>query len=179
MKRNLLLAGAVLAAALGATAAQAAIAVGDTIDITYLYPDTSSVYQDNSTTFTGAGTTLPIIYTGTASFDADSITLTQNNNWAYNPASFNGVKLTDLTNPNAFNGWGVLPSTTMTGFSESSSGGSLYVNWQGVNTFTGATVVLGAAVPEPATWAIMLLGVAAIGAAMRSGRKSGLALNAA
>ena len=34
------------------------------------------------------------------------------------------------------------------------------------------------AVPEPATWAFLMLGVGAIGVAMRSRRKAGLALAA-
>jgi hypothetical protein len=174
MKRFTILAAGVAAAiGLGGATAQAAIAIGDTVDITYLFPDTSTVYQDNTAAFTN-GVSLPIIYTGTAQFFTNRITLTQNNSWSYTPASFNGVRLTDLSNPNAFDGWFVKPSTTMTGFSESASGGSLFVNWQGVNTFTGATVVLGS-VPEPATWAMMLLGVGAIGAVARRQRRTVLA----
>jgi hypothetical protein len=176
MKHFTIVAAAMAAAvSLGGATAQAAIAIGDTIDITYHFPDSSTVYQDNQTTFAGDGTTLPIIYTGTATFDSNLITLTQNAGWSYTPAAFNGVQLSDLTNPGAFAGWGVRPSSTMTGFSESASGGSLYVNWEGVTTFDGATVVLGPGVPEPATWAMMLLGVGAIGAVARRQRRMALA----
>jgi hypothetical protein len=44
-----------------------------------------------------------------------------------------------------------------------------------VTTFDGATVVLGPGVPEPATWAMMLLGVGAIGAVARRQRRTVLA----
>jgi hypothetical protein len=81
------------------------------------------------------------------------------------------VRITDLSNLSAFNGWNLLPSTTMTGFSFSSSGGSLFVNWQGVQTFTGAKVDIGGAVPEPASWAMMLGGFGLVGGAMRSRRR--------
>jgi len=169
---KLLLAGTALASILTLAApASAQIALGDMLQIQYLFPDTSSVYQTDTTAFTGAGTTLPIIYTGTATFDSNLVTLVQNGDWSYNPASFSGVKITDLSNLSAFNGWDVLPSTTMTGFSFSNSGGSLFVNWQNVQTFTGATVAIGGSVPEPASWALMLGGFGLVGGALRSRRR--------
>ena len=169
---KLLLAGTALASiVMLAAPASAQIALGDTLQLEYLFPDTSSVLDTQSTLFTGAGTTLPVIYTGTATFDSNLITIVQNDNWNYTGAAFNGVRITDLSNLSAFNGWGVLPSTTMTGFSFSTGGGSLYVNWQGVTTFTGATVALGGAVPEPASWALMLGGFGLVGGAMRSRRR--------
>jgi len=65
----------------------------------------------------------------------------------------------------------VLALSLAAGFSFSTGGGSLYVNWQGVQTFTGATVALGGAVPEPASWALMLGGFGLVGGAMRSRRR--------
>lgn len=172
MKMKLLLAATALASvAMFASPVSAQIALGDTIQLDYLFSDASSVYQTSSTTFTGAGTTLPIIYTGTATFDSNLITLVQNDAWSYTGAPFNGVRITDLSNSSAFSGWNVLPSTTMTGFSFGTSGGSLLVNWQGVQTFAGATVAIGGAVPEPTSWAMMLGGFGLVGGAMRSRRR--------
>jgi hypothetical protein len=113
MKLMRILGAAVLAATFGVTAmpAKAAIALGDTLQIQYFYPDSSSVYQSNSTAFTGPGATLPIIYTGTAFFDVSQVLLTQNNTYTYFSASFSGIQISDLTNPNAFDGWTVLSST--------------------------------------------------------------------
>lgn len=173
MLNKLLMAGtALVAVAVLASPASAQIALGDTLQLEYLFADTSSVLDSQSTLFTGSGTTLPVIYTGTATFDSNLISIVQNSDWSYTGAAFNGVRITDLSNLSAFNGWGVLPSTTMTGFSFSAAGGSLYVNWQGVQTFTGATVNLGGAVPEPASWAMMLAGFGLVGGAMRSRRRA-------
>ena len=172
MINKLLLAGtALVSVAVLASPASAQIALGDTLQLDYLFPDTSSVYDSQSTVFTGAGTTLPVIYTGTATFDSNLISIVQNDAWNYSSAPFNGVRITDLSNLSAFNGWNLLPSTTMTGFSFSSVGGSMYVNWQSVSTFAGAKVDLGGAVPEPASWAMMLRGVGLVGGAMRSRRR--------
>ena len=171
MNKLLLASTALASIVMLAAPASAQIALGDTLQLEYLFPDTSSVYDTQSTLFTGAGTTLPVIYTGTATFDSNLIKIVQNDSWNYTGAAFNGVRITDLSNLSAFNGWGVLPSTTMTGFSFSTGGGSLYVNWQGVQTFTGATVALGGAVPEPASWALMLGGVGLVGGALRSRRR--------
>jgi len=166
------LAGTALASvAMLASPVSAQIALGDTLQIQYLFPDAGSVIETDSTTFTGAGTILPIIYTGTATFDSNLITLVQNSDWSYNPATFSGVRITDLSNLSAFNGWSVLPATTMTGFSFSMDSGSIFVNWQGVQTFTGATVAIGGSVPEPASWAMMLGGFGLVGGAMRSRRR--------
>jgi len=172
MVNKLLLAGtALVSVAMLASPASAQIALGDTLQLQYLFPDTSTVYDTQTTVFTGAGTTLPVIYTGTATFDSNLVSIVQNSGWSYTGAAFNGVRITDLSNLSAFNGWNLLPSTTMTGFSFSSSGGSLFVNWQGVQTFTGAKVDIGGAVPEPASWAMMLGGFGLVGGAMRSRRR--------
>ena len=56
---------------------------------------------------------------------------------------------------------------------------NLYVNWQGLS-FTDTTVVSlnvafgAAAVPEPGTWAMMLLGFGAVGFSMRRRRRPAL-----
>jgi PEP-CTERM motif len=163
MNLKLIALGAVAVSAVAAATApaNATIALGDDIQLNYLFPDTSSVYQTNSTTFTGDGTSLPIIYTGTAYFNTDLIDLVQNFSSYYDSASFNGVEITDVTNPSAFADWVVLPGTTTAPITEYQSGGSIYVNWEGAPT-TGV-VLIGPQVPEASTWAMMMLGFAGLG----------------
>ena len=167
MKLKIALAATALA--LVSAPAFAAISLGDTLQIQYLFPTIGSVVQTNSTLFTGPGTTLPIIYTGTATFTANMVTLTDNPAFgSYNPASFSGVKITDLTNAGAFSGWAVLPGATHGYDSFALSGGSLYVNWQGQPV--GGSMSIGGGVPEPATWALMLGGFGLAGVALRRRR---------
>jgi len=59
----------------------------------------------------------------------------------------------------------------LSGFLLAVWGEDLFVNWQGVQTFTGAKVDIGGAVPEPASWAMMLGGFGLVGGAMRSRRR--------
>ena len=166
-------AAAIAALAVATGTANATIAIGDTIELTYLFPDTSTVFQTNTTTFTGAGTTLPIIYTGTAFFDANQIQLVQQYSSYYTSAAFNGVMISDLTNPGAFAGWGVIPTTTTAPITEFMQGGSIFVNWESAPT-TGV-VTLGPSaggVPEASTWAMMGLGFAGLAfAGARASRK--------
>jgi hypothetical protein len=147
-----------------AAPASATIAIGDSLEIQYLYPTVGSVYQTNTTTFTGPGTTLPVIYTGNATFSSTNVLI--NAPASYNPADFNGLEISDLTNPAAFAGWGVLPDSTQTsGFSYSQDvSGNIFVNWQGAS-ITG-TIDLGAVgAPAPIPGAgLASLAAMAIGA---------------
>ena len=156
------LASALLVFAGMTSSASAAISIGDTLTIDYLFPDVSNVAQTDTTTFTGAGTTLPIIYTGTATFSADTIVITQNGDWTYTTASFNGVRISDST-AGALDGFGVLAAgTTWTGFTEYQSGGSIYINWTASSVDATSQITL-TGVPETSTWAMMLAGFAGLG----------------
>ncbi len=157
-----------------ATNSFAAISVGDSIQVQYLFPNASNVIQTDSTTFTGSGDTLPIgPGYGTIFLGANSVLFDGTCCSSYAGASFNGVELTDLTNGGAFAGWTLQPGATFSPLVESMSGGSIFMNWQSSSDIGQATV---AGVPEPTTWAMMLIGLGGLGAAMRSRRKHAVAL---
>jgi hypothetical protein len=109
---------------------------GDTIRIDVMFPDTSTsvIHTDVS---------VP----NSQEFDRSTFTLTANSILIdldtpgcgrpgcifINNVAFNGLKLTDLTNPSALSDWTVnLGSTTMAGFSEFISGGSIFIDFQGL-----------------------------------------------
>ena len=172
--------GMAAAVALGGLAmagsANAAISIGDTLQINYLYPTTGDLFTQHTTTFTAPGDSLPIdpgLIVGSATFTTNSVFLSQSYPASYTNAPFNGVEISDLTHPGAFAGWTVQPGATMVGFTESQSGGSIYVNWQGA-LVQGDILIAG--VPEPATWALMLGGFGLAGVALR--RRQTVALTA-
>jgi len=172
LKAYLVLGAAAAALSLGAISpASATINLGDNLQIQYLYPDVSTVYETDSTTFAGPGTTLSIYNNEvTATFDPNQIILTQNSfgQWDNSPGvTFNGVAISDLTNPGAFTGWTAQPGGEPTPFTEYLSGGSIYVNWQGAYSYSGAQIVLA---PGPVPGA-GLAGLAALGLAGLHARK--------
>jgi hypothetical protein len=178
---KLAVAGAFFTLALvgSASNASASIVSGDTLDLTYLFPDTSTVYQDNTTTYTGPGTALPVIYTGSATFDADQVVISQNDTYSYTPGSFNGVEITDTTNTNAFADWTVLSSNDWSGFTEYQSGGSIFVNWQSTSVNSDSTITIGAT-PLPSTWTMLIAGFAGLGFfAYRGSKKNAAGIAAA
>jgi hypothetical protein len=137
---------------------------GDTIEFDYWYPDLSSLYSTVSFTVPGAE---PIIYTGTATFSSDLILLnsTCTTCGSYTVSAFNGVEITDLTNPSALSDWGVDAAlTTMVGFSEYISGGSIFVNWAGA-AFPAqvALSTTSSATPLPAALPLFATGLGALG----------------
>ncbi len=159
-----------------ASAASASSIGGDSIDLTYLFPDTSTVFASYSTTVPGS-----IDYTaGTATFSADLITLNNDllPDYVFSPGVFNGVEITDVTNPSALSTWAVDPAlTTMVGFSEYISGGSIFVNWQ--NLPIAGQVAL-SNTPLPAALPLFAGGLGVVGLlARRRKRKNTAALAAA
>jgi len=173
---------AVAAAAMTAlcvSTASASTIGGDTIQLDYLYPNTSTVYQTNSVTVPG---TAPIIYTGTATFSSDLILLnsTCTTCGSYVASAFNGVEITDQTNPLALSSWSVDATlTTMVGFSEYISGGSIFVNWEGA-TFPAQVALSTSATPLPAALPLFATGLGLVGAlGWRRKRKDAAAIAAA
>ncbi len=181
---NLVLAACGLSAAVGA---HAATLIGDTVQAVYLYPDTSSVYADlgaavvggSSPTFANVNnaSVLNIDITG------DQIVF----NWIGAGASFlapfDGVRFTDTTHPftNAVldgltNTPGIVPGEVTL------VGGSIFVDLNNAVYSPGQNITIdvngpvrgGGGVPEPAAWALMLIGLGGVGAMVRRGRTAAM-----
>jgi hypothetical protein len=172
--KHSLVAGAMLMAAALAGPASAALTLGDILQIQYNFSTLGAVVEDNGPfAYTGSGQTV------LTQFGESSVILGDNQvTFAEVPGcgdgctqaggDFNGPILLDLTNAHAFDGWTVFSDTVgITSFVN--TGGSLGVNWQ--NVPVQGEVVVGAGVPEPATWALMVLGAGLAGAGLRRARR--------
>lgn len=154
---------------------------GATLNYQYYY-DTPYADASNGSFAVGPGVEVPNVADGVATLDVSGsnilVDYTQTSIWG--GSAFNGWILSDQTdNLAAILGVTIDPSTNLPGFSLSNisfTDNSITVDWRGLS-FTDATVVSlnvsfgGAAVPEPSTWAMMLLGFGAAGLALRGGRK--------
>jgi PEP-CTERM motif len=92
------------------------------------------------------------------------------------PIDSNGLVFSVTTNPDldvGFNVWSTNGDASYTGFlagdKPSPGAPAIYEQADGTGSITAA------AVPEPATWAVMLAGFGAVGATLRSGRRRQLA----
>jgi hypothetical protein len=175
MKLKLALAGAAVALAAATTAAPAFadITIGDVLDLQYWFPNPGDIYQDSGNfAYTGAGQSVDTQGGITTTFLADDqVNFTDHCGvgCVQTGSAFNGPILFDLTNPNAFNGWTVLVNN-MPGSSAVLTGDHIGVNWAGLNA--NGNVVIGAGVPEPAAWTLMILGVGLAGASLRAARRT-------
>ncbi|MBV8593055.1 MAG: PEPxxWA-CTERM sorting domain-containing protein [Caulobacteraceae bacterium] len=169
-----LAAGAALFAVTAASSALAtsSLTVGDTLDLQYQFPNYGNTYNDSGPfTYTGPGQSLGTQYGITTVILSNNVVDFSESpgcgSGCYQtPANWNGPVLYDLTNGSAFNGWKVLSDTVgITGYV--AGNGVVGVNWQGVPV--QGSVLVG--VPEPGVWAMMLVGLGAIGGAMRSTRR--------
>lgn len=182
MKKSFVAAATMAACAFTAGQASAADFLGATVNYQYHYPDMTSAYggASNGNKIVDGGIEVSNIVDGlgTMNISSNNILVDFTSGATFNSASFNGWILRDLTdNLSAITGVTVNGATNMAGFSASNliwDANSIAVNWQGL-TFNSSTQVSldvtfadsAAAVPEPATWAMMLLGFAVIGMAMR------------
>jgi hypothetical protein len=173
--RAILMTAAVAATMAGVSSARATIAVGDTMDLQYQFPDFGSVYQDSGAfAYAGAGQSLD------TQFGITTVVLNDNQvefvdhcgaGCNQTGSSWNGPVLFDNSNSSAFAGWHVL-SDTIGITSSYLTGGAIGVNWQGVSA--NGEVVVG--VPETSTWAMMLGGFALLGFAAYRARGSSTAI---
>ena len=161
--------------AAGPASATTLLTVGDTLDVQYLFPDLGSIIQDSGDfTYTGPGQTISTQFGFTAVVLSNSEIAFQDTGCStgcqQNPSSWNGPAVFDLSNGSAFNGWVV----TFDGGGITGSilgGGEAAVNWQGAFP-DGGEVIVSTGIPEPSTWAMMLLGFAGLGfAGYRQRRK--------
>jgi hypothetical protein len=183
--KSLMLSVALVGAMMTASSANAALTVGDSIVVQYLAPDASSPFgAPVVTTYTGAG---QIVISST---NFARVTLFDNSAvftplWPFfQPASFNGLALTNVTNAKAFSGWSLTDGQA--GISGSIlSNNRIGASWAGrflantaPATFTGPPPVTPpptGAVPEPASWAMMIAGFGLVGAAARRRRPATVA----
>ena len=184
---------AIAAVALVASTAANAQLVGTQVDGSLSFNGNSINYFDpafgfvpagvgNSTSANGvtigSGTEFGFSQSGTfdimADFTDDQLVLQEDIflSALFNPQQFTFTSLT----PGAFAGLS-LASSNFTGLTYGVSGDTITINWTGADLSRGTQLqavfdILPAAVPEPATWAMMLLGFAGIGVAMRRKRSA-------
>ena len=106
-------------------------------------------------------------------FDASSLVFTVLTPIAYNPGAFNGPEFTVLTG-NPFGNVVSVSSPAGQPVTAHVSGGVLFVNWQGDSFLANDTITItfdNNGVPEPSTWAMMLIGFAGLGFAFRQSRR--------
>lgn len=178
MKLKLLVAGAAMAVTAGIAAqAQAKSYVWNFVDASYTASGTFQTNASNDVVSGGgvingpsADDTLTLFPDPTPGV----VNTSPDGHWTYDdlvPVDFSGLLFTGAANPfyNLFANGG---------------GGSLGISFADGQTYNNNNAIIGqltvTALPEPATWAMTVLGVGMIGAGLRlSRRKSGVALSAA
>jgi hypothetical protein len=160
---------AVVLAAVGSNAAKASL-IGDTVHLTYRYTDFSTVFEDFGTfVITGSNSFTLLDGNSSISFGASAITITNETAGAFSPASFSGYDVQLVSGP-AFSNVTINPSSSsafVPGTVLAFSGSEISLNMQGTCSDCGGgeSIVLDVttAIPEPSTWALMLLGFAGLG----------------
>lgn len=181
--RRIALSFALAACGLAAAAgAHASSLIGDSVHAQYLYPDTSSVYSELGTAVvTGVGPTYSDIGSVlNVTIKANQIVFNWTGGGVSLPAAFDGVEFTDTTTP--FTSATLNRATNTPGIIGSEVtlvGGSIFVDLNNGVYSPGQNVTVDvnggpSSAPEPAAWALMLLGVSGVGAMARRGRALGL-----
>jgi hypothetical protein len=174
MKKMLIICAAALGASIPA-ASQAAVSVGDSVTCAvsgggnFACNPPSSTIQAAGTEF-GVGNG-PVTFLA-ADFAAGMLTIS-----ALVDANLTFTILNFQNLTSQFTSFSLLGSSGFNGFDASDislNAGLLSIDLRGTTNFAGGSIRLGlqsaaGAVPEPATWAIFLLGFGAVGTAMRRG----------
>ena len=153
--------------------ASAALLDGQTIQLSYLFPDQSTSVDGPFDYTVGVSPDRAFFFVATNVGDTN-ITATTKFNTSFNSAPFNGIRLHDFYGTvSSFTGASVNVSSNVAGFDNSRvtfDADNVYLNFQGLH-FTGDGVysvdITGGAVPEPATWAMMIMGFGAAGSMIR------------
>lgn len=160
------------AGTLGMSSAVAGV-IGDTVNVTYYFPDSATVYSDLGTQIvSGAGATynfggyFDVLVTDTQIIAKN---FKQTSSWTF--ASFNGFKVTDLTK-NFSTTYSVDGATVMSGLTNANitnGGNFVSVNWNGLPFDPSTQVVLSSAsaVPEPESYVMLLTGLGLMGFMIR------------
>ena len=183
---------AIAAAAAICAAPASATLVGATVDVTARYPNTTSIYTDPGTRIVSDSAIEYVAgsfpnYNSSWQVDVfgDHIDITDalSTGLPFGVAAFNGFVLDVISGP-AILSASIDGSSTIIPVSANVSGGNLFINFSGVSQQRGGTARInfttagGGAVPEPATWAMMLVGFGAMGTALRRRAKPQLAFAA-
>ena len=180
----------------GATASSATVLIGSVTD-TYLYPNATSAYATSTLT---VGTTVscpgadPICnnYTfakpTTLLASGLAITLNELGGSSYNPVAFNGINFSNLLFDDGSLLTGYSLSTNLAGLDASRiafTSNSISFNGQGLAFLNSPYFITlnlltsTSAVPEPSTWAMMLMGFGGLGFQLRRKRKTAALLQVA
>ncbi|MEO8122839.1 MAG: PEPxxWA-CTERM sorting domain-containing protein [Burkholderiales bacterium] len=151
---------------------------GNTISADYLYSDIGTVYQALGSAVVGAGVEFSSFGISLDLSDTQ-ITMSRPGEITFLPGTFNGWRFYDATdNLPAITGVTVNGATTISGFDNSRvsfDADHVWVNFVDLadaNDFY-AVVDVAFAVPEPATWAMMLAGLGMVGALAARRRPAG------
>jgi hypothetical protein len=146
--------------------------VGDTVVIQYLFPDSGTLFGLSSTgVVTASGVSLNLFGNQQVTVFGTDVQMVGINAAGsfFQPATFNGVSIQDLTNPSAFTGFSVDAASNVVGFNISDvslSGGLLFINYQNLqtpfNSLAQVDFTSTAAVPEPNSLALLAAGLAAL-----------------
>jgi hypothetical protein len=178
LNQNLILALAAIGPIALGSPAHASIATGDLLYASAYIEEFSpaGIVNTQAALFTGSGTTISLPYAFfdvpvsiSLTFGADSVLVSQNSPGSFYPTGgFWGVTINDMTNPTAFQDWIVLPGATFGSFSEAIGNtpygnGGISLNFAGSEAVGDITIGLTSDVPEPSTWAMMILGFCGLG----------------
>lgn len=149
--------------------AHAALSSGNAIEVTYLYPNPSTVYA-GPVTVTGATSLNSFAGILNIGFSDTSIVMTLTVNAGINGVAFDGLKFTDVNGSLPFNSLAL--DTAATNYAQFSAsrishqGSSIFINLVDLPGLAGQSIVI-SAVPEPETWAMLLAGLGLVGFAAR------------
>ncbi len=144
-----------------------ALLMGETIEVTYLFPDTGTIWYGPGNVVVGAGPELQFNIGGTdiiVDIEDSAAIFSLTASSIFNPGSFNGVRLTDVLNsiPD-FTSVLLDASTTLNNVAVSFDANNIYVDFVNSGSFSQGDFakVNIAAVPEPST--LLLFGAGLVG----------------
>lgn len=180
--------GAVSLAAVGPALATTTF-TGSTVTLQVYYPNLSTTYGGSATAVVGPGVEFPGGLDGRPwKFDvgASTILFDPNETASYGAAPFNGWVFDFTGLATAIVGVTVDPSSTFLPAGVSWTASSIALNYAAKSPVNGEFALFdvtfapaSGSVPEPAAWALMLVGFAGLGATLRGARRrnAGLALS--